>query len=208
MGRTPFPLALAIALAACQVAASGHVGGAMTGTARPPNVSQGSGGHRDDSPREHRDDSSPVPDLLGKTPDDANAVAQAAGFTAVAQLDRDGMDCDHRAGPGHVVCQTPRPGALVKHHLVRIHVFTPQSFPGQLIRGQLLTLCGLTVEQARQRLRELGHTGRVFVDEYTQYNKKCGLNLVCAVEPEAGIGLEHDIHLRINPKLTVAAPPP
>lgn len=79
---------------------------------------------------------------------------------------------------------------------------------GILVRDQLLPLVGMTVEQAKQRLVQLGHDGKVIITEEYQYVDRCGQNKVCSVEPESGTGVHDDIRLSINKKLEIAAPPP
>lgn len=83
----------------------------------------------------------------------------------------------------------------------------PQQFPGALIRGQLLTLVGLTLDQARQRLVELGHVGTVIVEPQSHFVEGCGRDRVCGVAPESGIPLDGELRLRVNAKLTIPAPP-
>jgi len=84
----------------------------------------------------------------------------------------------------------------------------PWDHPGMLVRDQLLPLVGLTVDAARQRLKQLGYDGHLEISENYHYIDKCGQNKVCAVEPEAGTGLHDELRLVINKKLDIAAPPP
>jgi hypothetical protein len=79
---------------------------------------------------------------------------------------------------------------------------------GPINRAQLESLRGLTVEQARDRLRSFGHRGAVEVVQDTQFHEKCALDTVCFTEPVTGMPCEGAIVLWFNPKITIAPPPP
>lgn len=83
---------------------------------------------------------------------------------------------------------------------------SPGHFPGMLVRSQLEPLVGMTIEQVKQRLASLGYDGHLILDEIYQYDGKCGAK-VCGVEPESGTGLHDELRLKVNKKLSIAAPP-
>src|SRR5262249_14198383 len=63
-------------------------------------------------------------------------------------------------------------------------------------RDRALTVLGLTIEQAKQRLEEIGHTGKVTVKEDSEFHPDCRPGTVCGI-----IGLDYeaqDIVLYIN----------
>jgi len=78
---------------------------------------------------------------------------------------------------------------------------------------QLATLKGLTLDQAKQQLKKLGHDGEVTVAVVTNsgggqtFVKDCGDNRVCEWSGESGISVHDDITLYTNPKLSIAPPP-
>lgn len=190
--------ALLLVIPACGLAASaGLTGSTTSGTSSGGAPSVGGSGQL------------VVPDVMGKTEAEARALARAAGFTADVELNA-ALACD--GGPkvkDHVSCQTPDPGSKVSRGAwIQIAIYKPWDHPGMLVRDQLLPLVGLTVEQAKQQLAQLGYDGNLVVSEQYHYDDKCGQNKVCGVEPEAGIGLHDELRLSINKKLTIAAPPP
>jgi hypothetical protein len=79
--------------------------------------------------------------------------------------------------------------------------------PGQLVRDQLEALRGLTPDQARARLRQLGHDGRVSMGVVERYDATCGQDKVCDTSGDGGIGIHDDLVLHTNPKAEIAAPP-
>ena len=90
----------------------------------------------------------------------------------------------------------------------------PGKIRGAILRNQLEALRGLSPDDARQQLKQLGHDGNVTVGIVTDYGggqtylKDCGENKVCYTSGESGIGLHDDLTLFINPTLKIAPPPP
>ncbi len=72
------------------------------------------------------------------------------------------------------------------------------------------SLRGLTVPQARARLKAFGHDGQVTVEEDSYYHEDCRQGTVCEVGHAQGIVSMHtDVTLVINrTKLDIAAPSP
>jgi hypothetical protein len=75
-----------------------------------------------------------------------------------------------------------------------------------ITREQQRSLLGMTPDQAKQRLKELGHTGSVQVVHDDRFVPNCGSNKVCDVNPGADMPLDDDITVTINPETHIAAP--
>jgi len=156
-----------------------------------------------------------VPNLIGKTPDEARALVKAAGFTGEPEATRP-LECEGAPRePGLINCQDPEAGQVVeRYRMIAISVYREQVIQGAIVRRQLETLHGLTPDQAKQQLKKLGHDGQVSIGEVTDsggghtYLKACGDNKVCYTSGESGIGVHDDITLYINPTLKIAPPPP
>jgi beta-lactam-binding protein with PASTA domain len=146
-----------------------------------------------------------VPDLSGKTPDDARATAKTAGFVYEISISA-AVDCeprDRRAGV--VVCQRPEPGErATRHTMISAKVDLPT---GIISHALLESLIGLTPEQAKQRLKESGHVGKVSVDDLGHFEASCKKGTVCAVGPPGGAFVHSDISLRVNSARLGIAPP-
>ncbi len=154
-----------------------------------------------------------VPDLVGKTPEEARAVVKAAGFSAEIESSRPVECVDAPREPGRINCQDPEAGKLVaRYTMIQINVYEAQRHDGRIIRDQLQSLRGMTPDQAKQQLKKWGHRGKVTVAVVSDtggghsFDKDCGENKVCDTS-SAGMGLEDDLILYLNPKLTIAPPP-
>jgi hypothetical protein len=75
-------------------------------------------------------------------------------------------------------------------------------------RRELETLLGLTADQARQRLKEIGHTGAVRVATQEEEDRRCRPNTVCMTYPSGGLMESQEITLYLNGKFKIAPPPP
>ena len=156
-----------------------------------------------------------VPNLIGKTPEQARALVKAAGFNSEPESNHI-LECvDAARDEGLINCQDPEAGAVVERYsMIKIHVYREQVITGAIVRRQLETLRGLTPDEAKQQLKKLGHDGKVSLGEVTDtggghtYLKACGQNKVCYTSGESGIGIHDDLTLYINPALKIAAPPP
>lgn len=150
-----------------------------------------------------------VPNLIGKSADQAQKIVEKAGFLTELEVDTEPLVCDGPKDNGKIQCQDPAPGKLVDHYTyIHVAVYHAPDHSGRLLREDLAKLIGLTVDQAKAELKKMGHDGAVNVETEQQFVKKCGADKVCEVQPEEGTGLHDDITLYINPKLTIAAPPP
>jgi PASTA domain len=155
-----------------------------------------------------------VPNLIGKTRDEARALVKAAGFAGEPEDTRP-LECvDAARDPGKINCQDPDAGQVVeRYRMITIRVYQPTVIKGAIVRSQLLTLRGLTPDDAKVQLRKLGHDGEVRIGTVTDYgggktfDKDCGVNKVCYTSGESGIGIHDAVTLFINPVLKVAAPP-
>jgi hypothetical protein len=76
-----------------------------------------------------------------------------------------------------------------------------------VFQAEMAALPGLTVEQARQRLKEYGHVGPVIVEELIDFHPGCSLGTVCSTSDEGGTFIDDEIVLRVN-RATLAIPPP
>lgn len=197
-------LALAGCGAAAQLGGSRPAVGIVPATAGTP-VALAAGG-------EHR--MRPVPDLIGKTADEARALVRTAGFTSELEIDP-GVGCD--PGPddpapsdGHVDCQSPDPGRLASSYaVIKVSVRELAHHGDGLRATELRQLIGMTADEARQRLKQLGHTGKVNLRTTTQFMAGCRENRVCDYGPHAELFARDDISLFLNAaRLDIAAPTP
>ena len=154
----------------------------------------------------------PVPNVIGKTADEARAAVKAAGFTSDVELDA-GLSCER--GPddpppsdGHVDCQSPDPGRLASSYaMVKISLHEPARGGTGLTSTALHELIGMTVPEARQRLKELGHTGKINLRTTSRFLPECRAERVCDYGPHAELFARDDISLFLNkPKLDISAP--
>jgi PASTA domain-containing protein len=154
----------------------------------------------------------PVPNVIGKTADEARVAVKAAGFTSEVEIDP-GLSCergpdDPAPSDGRVDCQSPDPGKLVSSYaMVKISVHEPARRATGLTSTELHKLIGMTVPEARQRLHELGHTGKINVRTTNRFMPECRADRVCDYGPHAELFARDDISLFLNkPKLDISAP--
>ena len=87
----------------------------------------------------------------------------------------------------------------------------PHGFSTILVRDQLASLRGLSIDAARARAKALGHVGAVEVRPRTGFLAGCADGVVCAATGEggveSGIGVADLLVLWINPSLGIAPPP-
>lgn len=74
-----------------------------------------------------------------------------------------------------------------------------------LHQEELASLRGLTIEQARQRLKDLGHTGTVHVGAFGHEATGCATGRVCQTYPHDGVASNGEITLYL--KKAFEAPP-
>jgi hypothetical protein len=206
-------VAIALALAACPLKTSTTT--TTTATAGRSLNAGAASSSGDAAPAASGTRRATVPDLLGKTPDEARELVKAAGFSHAPEA-AGPLECvDAREDPGLINCQDPDPGkSVAEYTLIKIHVYRPQVLAGIIVRRQLASLHGLTPDQAKQALKKMGHDGPVEVRDVTDYgggrtyDKECGENKVCYTSSESGIGIHDLLTLFINPTLKIAPPPP
>lgn len=84
----------------------------------------------------------------------------------------------------------------------------PRPFSGMILPRQLAALRGLTVDEAREQLRRLGHDGPVELHVPDRFQPGCARDRVCDVGPGGARGLHDRVVLWLNPGLDIAAPAP
>ena len=150
-----------------------------------------------------------VPNLIGRTREEAMALVKAAGFTADVESSRP-VECeDAPQVDGQVSCQDPPAGKIVSRYTtVQINVYQTRSISGAIVRAQLKALLGLPPDKAKAKLVSYGHDGEVTVARASKFVEGCGEDRVCGFDvSEAGIGVHDSITLYVNPGLKLARPP-
>jgi hypothetical protein len=82
----------------------------------------------------------------------------------------------------------------------------PTAHPGVLWSDELKPLLGMTVDEAKQYLRKVGHTGPVTISTLGTFDDACGVDRICDVEHPGGVGVTGEITLDINPVIETAEP--
>ena len=143
-----------------------------------------------------------VPDLFGKTQDEANAIVKNAGFAY--EPGRGGIGCKGPTPTGkpnewRVYCQDPAPGTLVdKHAMIQIELWMIADRSAWIEKEFLRSLIGLPIDQAKQKLHDVGHLGFIEVNDYTG-KRTCKRGTVCGVEPFEAILKHGDLILYVAP---------
>lgn len=83
----------------------------------------------------------------------------------------------------------------------------PHDPPADQFARQLGDLRGRTLDEARQRLKQLGHDGPVSVAVEDRYAAGCGRDRVCDWRLHGARTIHDEITLWINPRLEIPAPP-
>jgi len=129
-----------------------------------------------------------MPNIVGKTEAEANAMLAAAGFKSNLEHSRP-VDCDN--GPkveGKINCQSPEAGSQTEPYtLVQVNIYAPEHFVGVLVRHQLEPLIGMTVEAGKAELLRLGFKGKIEIEHPLNFIDKCGLGKICEIDHESGI---------------------
>lgn len=142
-----------------------------------------------------------VPDLIGKTPEEAAELVARAGFSSAMEQSRP-VEChDAPQIEGKINCQDPAAGATVKPYtVVQVNVYRPTRIAGAIVRSQLVALIGMTPEAAKAALASYGHDGYVVVEPTPEDDPDCGVGVVCGFDrPDSGIGIHDAITLYVNP---------
>lgn len=151
------------------------------------------------------DSQAPMPDLTGKTAEQATAALRAAGFTGELEVDRAELGCDVNGGPtgaGQIRCQRPEAGTPARRDgLVSVMTAKGRTALG---RAELDKAKGMTVDEAKQYFKSIGFDGTTNVYEQPAYQpyKNCAQGHVCDAGPGDGISLHGELTLFVN------APPP
>lgn len=155
-----------------------------------------------------------MPNLVGKTETEANALLQAAGFKSSLEHSAP-VDCGDSApkDAGRINCQNVDAGKQVAAYtLVQVNIYQPQHFEGMLVRHQLEPLRGMSVEAGKAELARLGYHGKIEITHPFQFIDKCGLGKICDIDPEAGISLTDPttvMHFTVNEdKVKISTPDP
>jgi beta-lactam-binding protein with PASTA domain len=151
-----------------------------------------------------------VPNLIGKSLDEAQGLSKQAGFRNEVEATHP-VDCGEGApkDDGKINCQDPAAGSHVKAYtMIQVNVYKRPDH-NHLTREDIEGLRGMTVAAAKVKLKQLGHTGSVRIEEPTQFIKNCKLDTVCDSQPESGTGFGDDVTFVVNKgKLEISAPPP
>lgn len=153
-----------------------------------------------------------MPDLTGKTQEEAAAAVKAAGFKM--EMDAKHLSCVESPAPvGTVECQDPKPGDVVKanYTAVEIHIKRDSRMSGLIHREDFHAMRGITVDKAKAFAKKLGHTGQIKVEEMDNFVKGCAEKTVCTAtderEDQSGMSLSDTLLLRTNKTLSIAPPP-
>lgn len=148
-----------------------------------------------------------MPNLIGMTRDEARRTLAAAGFKHGLESSRVVECVDPPRVPGKINCQDPLPGVDVAvYAIVQINVYETPKHNGRIVREQLESLVGLTIEAARERLRSFGHVGEVEVAPSTnKHYAGCADGTVCEVGT-SGATVRERIALITNTKLKISTP--
>ena len=96
-------------------------------------------------------------------------------------------------------------GFLIRHHEPEA---PPERARKSIERRELASLLGLSLDDARQRLKEIGHTGSVRVTRLVDEDRKCAQDAVCMVQPWGGLIETAEVTLYLNGTFKIAPPPP
>lgn len=196
-------LLIALACSGCQLL------GTKSATFGTSSTSSGDGGGAGGNPSADPDATVSVPKLVGLTRDQANAALSSAGF--MHGVDNYPLTCeDAKPAPGTIECQDPAPGASVKANAsIKVSVLAAKNHT-RITADDFASLAGIAVEQAKARAKQLGHTGKITVEESNTFYKDCKAATVCEATGLRGgstnIAFEEDIVLYTNKTLTISAP--
>ncbi|HEY1551516.1 MAG TPA: PASTA domain-containing protein [Kofleriaceae bacterium] len=142
-----------------------------------------------------------VPNLVGKTLDEANALMKAAGFVAEAEDHQIFCDNAPDVDDGYIRCQDPAPGTLFdKYHLVNVNVVRNGHKKGLIVASQIRPLIDKPIEQVKAALAKLGFVGSYemkAVDNEHGYGR-CEHGTVCGLEPHDNVDVHGTLTMFIN----------
>ena len=143
-----------------------------------------------------------VPDLVGKTQGEAEAVVSAAGLRGGIRVGNDPGSYD--VATAKVCTQTPGGGQ--------------QSAPSLFVSVRFCLVekayvdnegdvSGMTIEAARLAIKDKGFAGTVEVSELYEFDKACKDGTVCRFDPRRWyLNQERRMTLYVNRKLSISAP--
>lgn len=183
---------LALGLAGCSV-------GSVVGGATPASVSAAPAGVV--GATSTADGDLLVPDLVGRTREEAAELVAAAGFTSGIESSRPVVCEGAPEVEGRINCQSPPAGAAVRPYTtIQINVYQRTRIAGAIVRDELLALIGMTPDDARAALAGYGHDGLVRVEMTMEPDAECAQDRVCGFDvPESGMGVHDAITFYINP---------
>jgi len=102
-----------------------------------------------------------VPNLVGKTPEQAQALVKAAGFAHEPEASRP-LECEGAPrDPGLINCQDPDAGAVIdRYRMITISVYREQVITGAIVRRQLETSTGSRPTRPSSSSRSSATTAR------------------------------------------------
>lgn len=137
-----------------------------------------------------------VPDLFGKTQDEANELLKNAGFMFDATSSAVGCKGPVPTGKpdeNRIKCQEPQAGALVdKHTMIQVELYEIPQHPERISTSVLGSLINLPIDEAKQKLHDLGYRGVIKLGTY-RGARPCKRGAVCDVEPFKDITLTSDL---------------
>ncbi len=150
-----------------------------------------------------------VPNLIGKTPDEASKLVKAAGFSGDPESSRP-IDCKDppKVADGHINCQDPPPGTKVsRYSIVQIAVYeTPVRH--EITKDEVHSLYGKPVAEVKKALADWGYHGQISQQSAGTGNAHCTAGQVCEIMPSSGFTLSAPISLSVAEELKIGGPPP
>ncbi len=136
-----------------------------------------------------------VPDVMGKTADEARAIVKAAGFVRDVEIS-ESLGCEGPHPAGRIFCQSPAAGTRVGRNdwlQVAIPAAAMHLRPGFINADQLDPLVGLPLAEAKRRLKQLGHVGQVLLERDNKVSARCHDDLVCSLGLSGSSAVDADI---------------
>jgi len=148
-----------------------------------------------------------VPNLVGKTKEEAQDAANGAGFPQDLYVEEPGADCKGDVKEiGKVKCQSPAPGTMLgKFEHITVYINQPPP-PKTWSYDDTQKLIGLPLEEVKKRLADQGFKGKIELQEGDYPH--CKMGTVCEISPSS-FGEDSSITLLWRPKkkADIAAPP-
>ncbi len=196
MNRWLVPIVLALASCASTMTRGGGGGGYT-------DVTVGGG------PTVPSDTQIVMPNLVGKTFDEAVKLCKAAGFVLPPETGR-APDCDESAPKvdGKIRCQDPDAGAKVgSHALIELSIYkTPPRT--NISAEEADSLIGKMPDVGKKMLAGWGFRGKIRTQSAGTGNRRCSAGQICEIMPSAPFGLDEEISFAIADALKITAPPP